>query len=130
MSESERFDRGWELLEKIDGRPGERVMEGVGSLSPDLARYIIEFPYGDVWSRPGLDLKHRELATVSALIALGHCEPELKVHMGGMLRLGWTREEIVEVVIHMAVYAGFPAALNALTIAGEVFSDEDAGQVD
>ena len=123
MGESERYNRGWELLEKVDGEPGDRIMECVGSVSPDLARYIVEFPYGDVWSRPGLDLKLRELATVSALIALGHCEPELKVHMNGMLRMGWTREEIIEVIIHMSVYAGFPAALNALTIAGEVFAE-------
>jgi 4-carboxymuconolactone decarboxylase len=126
MEESERFKRGWELLEQVDGEPGDRVMEGVGSLSPDLARYIIEFPYGDIWSRPGLSLKHRELATVSALIALGHCTPELKVHMNGMLRMGWTRDEIIEVIIHMAVYTGFPSALDALRVAGEVFDEADA----
>jgi 4-carboxymuconolactone decarboxylase len=128
MEESERFKRGWELLEKVDGEPGDRVMEGVGKLSPDLARYIIEFPYGDVWSRPGLDLKHRELATVSALIALGHCAPELKVHMNGMLRMGWTRDEIIEVIIHMSVYTGFPSALDALRTAGEVFDEADAAE--
>jgi 4-carboxymuconolactone decarboxylase len=83
-----------------------------------------------VWARPGLDLKQRELATVSALIALGHAEPELKVHMNGMLRVGWTREEIIEVVLHMAVYAGFPAALNALTIAGQVFDEQDQAKGD
>jgi 4-carboxymuconolactone decarboxylase len=130
MGESERYDRGWELIEQIDGQAGERILEGVGSLSPDLARYIIEFAYGDVWARPGLDLKQRELATVSALIALGHAEPELKVHMNGMLRVGWTREEIIEVVLHMAVYAGFPAALNALTIAGQVFDEQDQAKGD
>ncbi len=126
MPDSERYDNGWELLEKVDGEPGERVMKGIGSLSPDMARFIVEFAYGDVWSRPGLDLKTRELATVSALIALGNCAPQLKVHMGGMLRVGWTREEIIELVIHMSVYAGFPAALNALTIAGEVFAESDS----
>jgi 4-carboxymuconolactone decarboxylase len=130
MRESERYDRGWELIEQIDGQAGKRILEGVGSLSPDLARYIIEFAYGDVWARPGLDLKQRELATVSALIALGHAEPELKVHMNGMLRVGWTREEIIEVVLHMAVYAGFPAALNALTIAGQVFDEQDQAKGD
>jgi 4-carboxymuconolactone decarboxylase len=124
MSDNERYDRGWELLESIDGDAGDRVMEGTGSISPDMARYIVEFAYGDVWSRPGLDLKTRSLATVSALIALGHCEPELKVHIGGMLRVGWTREEIIELIIHMVAYCGFPAALNALTVAGEVFAEQ------
>jgi 4-carboxymuconolactone decarboxylase len=124
MSDNERYDRGWELLERIDGDAGDRVLEGTGSISPDMARYIVEFAYGDVWSRPGLDLKTRSLATVSALIALGHCEPELKVHIGGMLRGGWTPEEIIELVIHMVPYVGFPASLNALTIAGEVFAEQ------
>ena len=127
MEESERFKQGWECLEKVDGKAGERVMEGTGALSPDMARYIVEFAYGDVWSRPGLDLKHRSMITTSALIAMGHCEPELKVHMNGMLLVGWTREEIIEVIIHLVVYAGFPTALDALRIAGEVFAEADAG---
>lgn len=127
MSETERYERGWELLEKLDSRPEERITEGIGSVSPDLADYIVEYGYGDIWSRPGLDAKTRELATVSALIALGHCGPQLKVHMGGMLRIGWTRDEIVELIIHTSLYVGFPMSLNALTIAREVFEEADAG---
>lgn len=123
MGDRERYERGWELLEKLDSNPEERITRDVGSLSPDLARYIVEYAYGDVWSRPGLDLKTRELATVSGLIALGHCAPQLKVHIGGMLRSGWTRDEVVELILHMSLYAGFPAALNALSIAAEVFEE-------
>lgn len=128
MGERERYERGWALLEKLDSRPEERITEGVGSVSPDLAEYIVEYAYGDVWSRPGLDLKTRELATVAGLIAIGNCGPQLKVHLGGMRRIGWTREEIVELVIHMSLYAGFPAALNALAIAAEVFEEDGSGQ--
>ena len=127
MEETERFKRGWELLERIDGQAGDHVMENVGSISPDMARYIVEYAYGDVWARPGLDLKHRELATTSALITLGHCEPEMKVHMNGMLRVGWTREEIIEVIIHLSVYVGFPTTIDALRVAGEVFAEADVG---
>jgi len=126
MEESERYKLGWELLERMDGEAGDRVMEGVGSLSPDLARYVVEFAYGDVWARPGLDLKSRKLATVSALIALGHCQPELKVHMNGMLLGGWTRDELIELIIHMSVYVGFPTALDALSVARELFDELDA----
>ncbi|MHB8895851.1 MAG: carboxymuconolactone decarboxylase family protein [Candidatus Geothermincolia bacterium] len=125
MGDSERYDRGRELLERIDGDLGRQTIEDVGSVSPDLARYVVEFPYGDVWSRPGLDPKMRELATVSSLITLGHCEPQLKVHMSRMLTLGWTRDEILEVIIQMTVYAGFPTALKALTIAAEIFEEAD-----
>ena len=126
MEESERYKLGWELLERMDGEAGDRVMESVGSLSPDLARYVVEFAYGDVWARPGLDLKSRKLATVSALIALGHCQPELKVHMNGMLLGGWTRDELIELIIHMSVYVGFPTALDALSVARELFDELDA----
>jgi 4-carboxymuconolactone decarboxylase len=124
MEESERYKRGWETIEQVDGSAGERVLEGVGALSPELARHIVEYGYGDVWSRPVLDLKQRELATVAGLIALGHCQPELKVHMGGMLRVGWTRDELIELIVHMAVYVGFPIALDALRVAAEVFEEQ------
>jgi 4-carboxymuconolactone decarboxylase len=123
MEESERYKRGWEVIEEVDAEAGERVLAGVGALSPELARHIIEYGYGDVWSRPVLDLKQRELATVSGLIALGHCRPQLKVHMSGMLRVGWTREELIELIVHMAVYVGFPTALEALSVAAEVLAE-------
>ena len=126
MDETERYKQGWDILERVDGTAGDRVLQDVGSISPDMARYIVEYAYGDIWARPALDLKHRELATTSALIALGHCAPELKVHMNAMLLVGWTREEIIEVIIHMSVYVGFPTALDALRIAGEIFAEADA----
>ena len=94
-------------------------------VAPDLARYVIEFPFGDVYSRPGLDLKSREIATVAALTALGNAAPQLKVHIHGALNVGCSREEIVEIIIQMAVYAGFPAALNGIFAAREVFRERD-----
>jgi 4-carboxymuconolactone decarboxylase len=120
-----RYKRGLEKLQEIDGQAGERVIESLKDIAPDLGRYIIEFPFGDVYSRPGLDLKSREIATVAALTALGHALPQLKVHINGALNVGCTREEIVEVIIQMAVYAGFPAALNGISATQEVFSDRD-----
>lgn len=126
MSGTERFDKGWELLCEVDGAAGQRVMEEIGSMAPDLANAIVEFAYGDVWSRPGLSPKERELATCSALIALGHCQPELKVHLNGMLRTGWTRDQVLELILHMAVYVGFPGALGALRVVRELFGELDA----
>jgi 4-carboxymuconolactone decarboxylase len=86
-----------------------------------MADYVFEFAYGDIYSRPGLDLKSREMVTVAALTALGNATPQLKSHINGALNAGCTREEIIEVIMQMAVYAGFPAALNGLYSAKEVF---------
>lgn len=121
-----RYERGWEKLREIDGEAGERVIESLKDIAPDLGRYTIEFPFGDVYSRPGLNLKSREIATVAALTALGNAQPQLKVHIHGALNVGCTREQVIEVIIQMAVYAGFPAALNGVFAAKEVFQDRDA----
>lgn len=123
--EQDRYARGWEKLKEIDGEAGKRVIESLKDIAPDLGRYIIEFPFGDIYSRPGLDLKSREIATVAALTALSNAQPQLKVHIDGALNVGCTREEIIEVIIQMAVYAGFPAALNGISAAKEVFQARD-----
>ena len=124
--DTQRYEQGWKKLEEIDGDAGKNVMESLKDIAPDLGRYIIEFPFGDVYSRPGLDLKSREIATVAALAALGNARPQLKVHIHGALNVGCTREEIIEIMIQMAVYAGFPAALNGVFAAKEVFAERDA----
>ncbi len=121
----DRYQRGWKKLKDIDGEAGEKVLESLQDIAPDLGRYIIEFPFGDVYSRPGLDVKSREIATVSALTALGNAAPQLKVHINAALNVGCTREEIVEIIIQMAVYAGFPAALNGMAAAKDVFKERD-----
>jgi len=119
--QSERFQRGWERLRQVDGDVGEKVIHSLKDVAPDLARYVIEFPFGEVYMREGLDLKMREIATVAALTALGNARPQLKVHVHGALNVGCTQQEIIEVILQMAVFAGFPAAINALNVAREVF---------
>ncbi|MGD0267110.1 MAG: carboxymuconolactone decarboxylase family protein [Candidatus Methylomirabilota bacterium] len=126
MESQDRYQRGWEKLKEVDGEAGERVIDSLKDIAPDFARYLIEFPFGDIYSRPGLDLKSREVAVVAALTALGNATPQLKVHIHGALNVGCSRQEIVEVVMQMAVYAGFPAALNGLFAAKEVFKERDA----
>jgi len=125
---TERYERGWRKLQEIDGEAGERVIESLKDIAPDFARYLIEFPFGDIYSRPGLDLKSREIATVAALTALGNAAPQLKVHIQAALNVGCSRREVVETIMQMAVYAGFPAALNGLFAAKEVFQDLDKGK--
>lgn len=117
-----RFERGQAMLAAVDGPAGLDVVAQLATSFPDFARYIVEFPFGDVYARPGLGLRERELATVAALTALGHAQPQLRVHLHAALHVGCTPQEIVEVVMQMAVYAGFPAALNALGQVRDVFA--------
>jgi 4-carboxymuconolactone decarboxylase len=123
--ESERYKRGWELLKQINEERGQAIIDSLKDIAPDLARYVIEFPFGDIFSRPGLDLKSREIAVVAALTALGTAAPQLNSHINNALNVGCSRTEIVEIIIQMAVYAGFPAALNGMNVAKEVFNERD-----
>lgn len=120
--DNERYTRGLAKLKEIDGHGGEKVIESLRDIAPDFARLLIEFPFGDIYSRPGLDLKTRELAVVASLTSLGNAAPQLKVHIQGALNVGCSEQEIIEVMMQMAVYAGFPAALNGLFAAKEVFA--------
>lgn len=120
--ERSRYERGKKALADIDGEAGENVISALSDIAPDFARYLIEFPFGDIYSRPGLGLREREIATIAALTALGNAIPQLKVHIGAGLNVGLSREEVVEIIMQMAVYAGFPAALNGLMAAKEVFA--------
>ncbi len=123
---SERYKKGWNKLKEIDGAAGENVINALKDIAPDFADLLIEFPFGDVYSRDGLDLKSREIATIAALTAMGTASPQLKVHVHGALNIGCTQQEIIEIMIQMAVYAGFPAALNGLFAAKEVFDEREA----
>ena len=121
-----RAERGRRLLNEIDGAAGEAVITGLQDIAPDFAELLFEFPFGDIYARDGLSLRDREIATVAALSAMGTAPKQLGVHVHGALNVGVTREEIVEVMMQMAVYAGFPAALNALGVAKDVIAERDA----
>ncbi len=120
---SVRFEQGLKKLSEIDGEAGHKVIDSLQDICPDLARYTIEYPFADIYSRPGLDLKSREIATVAALTALGNCQPQLKVHLQAALNVGCSADEIKEVILQMSVYAGFPAALNAMFAFKEVLQE-------
>jgi len=125
--DSGRYARGWERLKEVDGKAGEKVVAGLADICPDLGRYIIEFGFGDIYSRPGLDLRQREIATIAALTALGTATPQLKVHIAAGLHVGLSRTEIIETILQMSLYAGFPAALNGVAAARDVFAEQDRG---
>ncbi|QJT08437.1 carboxymuconolactone decarboxylase family protein [Oceanidesulfovibrio marinus] len=124
---SERYTRGLENLGRVDGHGGGDVLAAVEAISPDLAQYLVEFPFGDVYARPGLGLREREVSAITAL-ATQSAWPQFKVHVRAGLRAGLTRNEILEIVIQTAVYCGFPTALNALFATGEVFADMEDGE--
>ena len=119
----DRFERGLAKLKEIDGQAGEALLASLETIAPDFADYVIEFPFGDIYSRPGLDLRTRELAAVAALTSLGTAPVQLSLHIRAALNVGCGREEVVEVIMQMAVFAGFPAALNGLAAAKAVFAE-------
>jgi 4-carboxymuconolactone decarboxylase len=120
---SPSFEKGKETLGRVTGASGAKVVESLQDIAPELGRWIVEWGYGQVLSRPQLDLRTRELVTVGALTALGHAQPQLKAHINGALNVGCKPEEIVEVLMQMTAYAGFPAALNGIATAREVFAE-------
>lgn len=123
MISNDRYTRGQKALAEIDGQAGQAVIDSLADVAPDLARYVIEFAFGDVYSRPGLDLRAREIATIAALTAMGTARPQLKVHINAGINVGLSQQEVVETIVQMAVYAGFPAALNGIAAAREVFAE-------
>jgi 4-carboxymuconolactone decarboxylase len=119
----DRHTRGLRALAEITGDSGEAVLESLRDIAPDLAGWIVDFSYGDVMARPGLDRRSRQLATIAALTALGNARPQLKVHIAGALNVGCKPQEVIEVILQMAVFAGFPAAINGLGAAREVLDE-------
>ncbi|MEN1832590.1 carboxymuconolactone decarboxylase family protein [Pseudomonas lijiangensis] len=125
-ADESRLERGKRALAEIDGEAGHKVIAALADIAPDFATYLFEFPFGDIYSRPGLSVRDREIATVAALAAMGTATPQLKVHIEAALNVGLSQAEITEILMQMAVYAGFPAALNGLFAAKEVFANRPA----
>ena len=123
--ESERYQKGWEKLKEVDGAGGEAVLDSLNEIAPDLAKYIIEYAFGDIYSRKTTSLKQKEVAVVAALTALGNATPQLKVHINGALNVGCSVEELVEIMLQMSVYCGFPAAINGINVLKEVVTDRN-----
>ncbi|MBY9078554.1 carboxymuconolactone decarboxylase family protein [Paenibacillus sp. HN-1] len=119
----QRYEQGWEKLMEIDGEGGQRVIESLKEIAPDLGSYVVEFAFGDIYSRGGLDLKSRQLITLASLLTQGGCEPQLTVHLNAALNVGLTPHEIVEGIMHCVPYTGFPRVLNAILTAKTVFQE-------
>lgn len=118
-ADTTRYERGLAKLAEVDGQAGQQVVSHLG----DLGRYIVEFAFGDIYSRPGMSLREREIATVAILTALGGREPQLRVHMEAALHVGLTLQELEEIVLQTVPYAGFPTAINAMNVLSQFKSE-------
>jgi len=122
---SDRYRRGIDIAQQLSfGSLEQFLTSQVAEVAPDFARMAIEFPFGDLYSRDGLDLQKREIVAIAALASLGHAN-QLRLHVAAALQLGATRSEIVEILMQTAVYGGFPAALNALAECHDLLTDDD-----
>jgi len=119
-----RYTRGLKKMTEVYGVPVEEFIKPLG----DLGRYMVEFPYGDIYSRDGLKVREREIATIAMLTALGGREPQLRVHMNSALNAGLTPDELYEIILQTLIFAGFPTAINALTVLGDFLSQRNAAQ--
>ncbi|MFZ2314894.1 MAG: carboxymuconolactone decarboxylase family protein [Gammaproteobacteria bacterium] len=121
----ERFENGSKKINELVEGGDIRLLKGLSETAPDLAKYVLEFIFGDLYSREGLDLKLKQILTVTILATLGNAKPQLAYHIGAALNIGITRKEIIDILTHIAGYAGFPAALNGVNTAKEVFAERD-----
>jgi 4-carboxymuconolactone decarboxylase len=120
----DRFQKGWKKFKEIHGPVAKATRDSLKDVSPELSRFVTEWAFGEIYTRPGLDLKTRQMLTVASLVTLGNAPLQLKSHIKGALNVGCTQQEIVEVILQMAVYVGFPAAMNAMHAAKEVFMEQ------
>lgn len=118
-----RFELGAEKLKEIDGIGGENVIKSLQDIAPDVGKYIIEFAFGDVYTRPELSMQEREMITITSLLTSGGCEPQLEVHINGSLNVGLSPEKIIETFIQCIPYTGFPKVLNAIYTAKKIFAE-------
>ncbi|MGY4098013.1 carboxymuconolactone decarboxylase family protein [Nocardia sp. R16R-3T] len=122
-TKQDRYEHGMKVLEQVDGEAGQRVVDALADTSPELGHQVVAWAFGDMYSRPELPPRDRQLVTLGVLTALGGCEIELEVHVNAALNVGLSPVEISEAVLHAAVYCGIPRAINATLVAKKVFGE-------
>lgn len=127
---NERYEKGIKTIQEFTVSHDEKNLTGemeIGEafkdLAPDLSKYVVEFAFGEIYARPGLDNKQKVLTTIAGLVAQGM--PQIEIHINSGLNVGLTPEEIVGCIVHLLPYTGFPRVLNALTVAKRVFEERD-----
>lgn len=117
------YQKGIKVRKKLSGKRFGKASSALAELAPDLEDMLNEVVFGRVWGRPGLELKMRSAITIASLMSLQRL-PQLKTHIANGLNAGLTKKEIVEILTHVAFYAGVPTAVNAFQLAKEVFAEE------
>lgn len=123
---SDRYRRGLDVAEQLGAdKLTHFVKSGVAEVAPDFARLVIEFAFGDIYAREALDLRSRELIAIAALAALGNGAPQLRVHVESAAKAGISKAEVVEILMQISLYSGFPTALNALADCHDLLTNDD-----
>ncbi|MFT8593799.1 MAG: carboxymuconolactone decarboxylase family protein [Bifidobacterium sp.] len=120
-----RFEAGSEALASIDGVGGQAVVDSLKDIAPDLGKWVVEFAFGDIYTRPQLDHMQRELVTLGSLVTQGDTVPELTVHINGALNVGISEKQVIEAILQCVPYVGFPRTINAVNVARKVFADRN-----
>ncbi|NDY58818.1 carboxymuconolactone decarboxylase family protein [Desulfovibrio sulfodismutans] len=121
---NERYARGFAALAALAPEKAQAVQDALAEIAPDMGRFIVEFGYGEIFTRPGLDAVSRQTATIAALTALGNAAPQLRFHIEAGLAAGLSPQAVIDIIYVATVFAGFPAGLNAIAMAREVFAEK------
>jgi 4-carboxymuconolactone decarboxylase len=130
VNRDQQYEHGLAVLRQIDGEAGQRVVDSLADISPELGHQVVTWAFGEMYARPALTARDRQLVTLGMLTALGGCEPQLEVHINAALNAGLTPAQVTEALLHSAVYCGMPRALNATFVAKRVFAERDLLPVD
>ena len=119
---SANYEKGLTLLNHLHGgQAGEQLVDNLKDICPDFVDMTVEWAMQGIMARPGLDLLTREFLLIASCTTLGHAVPQLKAHIDAALKLGATKQQVVEVILQMTFYAGGAAVSNALAYAKEIF---------
>ncbi|MEN6438002.1 MAG: carboxymuconolactone decarboxylase family protein [Syntrophobacter sp.] len=125
QKKGERYEKGYRALQMLNAEGADTVIKSLHDIAPEMSEFLVEFAYGDVFSRAGLDPKSRQIATIAALTAMGNATPQLKWHIGAALNIGITPEQLIDIMYVSTVYHGFPAALNGIAAVREIFRERN-----
>lgn len=126
MTSTQRYERGLALLQQLHGgEAGQNIMDALGEICPEIVDMTIEWGFGTVVARNGIDLATRELVTIAACTALGHTTLQLEAHIAAALKIGVSKDAIIDTLLQMIFYAGMASVVNAMMIAKKVFKDFD-----
>ena len=123
-TKEDNYKTGVKIVNEVNGERAAKGLEAAfKSISPDMADYIIRYGFGEIYNRPGLDFKTKELLIIASLTTQANAKSQLKSHIKAALNTGATPTEISETMILLSLYTGFPAANNGIFALKEVLEE-------